>query len=944
MSQFRQLAVGILIALCSASRLPGQNSESVEVFWKQSIVVPAAAVTRVIVFDEGICHVQVLPDRLRITGLARGETLLFVWTGETRRTLLVRVANKDNQTVAPTLLRRNESTRITGFVSSAVSRNRGENDLDHRALANRFSWQESLGTGKLLIHADTMSTNSAYTGKFNLTTGAVEYFQPKVRWAFLDSILSLKSSDEVSSSPVSSITSLMIRGVQYSRESGRHQYTVFGGITLPPRFLDLTGSSSLAGFRLETKLRPNLLLYLTQAFTSTSRSYFGQTGGGGQPGIFQMTGLVARLSPHTRVSLTGGGSNRGFLADSSVNFETGRNAAWISARYASTDFPLHHLHVLSSGKISVAAGGHKLIGDRFDTSFLMQRTSTGTNPYIRLVSGTDYVQGSASFILSSAQRFTGSYLITRTWGLNGQVGSSISRRTTADLFTRLGNRVSNSFRVAAGGLRDPFLLNSQAELSVRDTLSFRLSSFALLTAQLSQDRSDPSIANRLSQNLSLLTPAMQDYFMRDPSGFVGSPALPDSIRALLSNLQPGNRQATAEMHWNLGRRLTLATSFGHFQAQEIALQRTRTRLYGFNMNAELTAGLHLVSALSETCLYAPGGLRRVSTWSIGLTKNLNHNGRGLHDLGSSRGTVTGRVFRDVNSSGTFNQGEPGFSGIRVYLQNGQSAITDKEGRFRFPGLRPGAWTVTMTLNQFARTVRVTTPTEATVDLFESRVQEVNFGVIDYSRVRGAVFNDYLITGNRQPDAPAVAGVRLHLRNASVQYETKSLRDGEFEFDNIEPGEYVLMVDTATLPESYEYLRAAIPVRVFAARTTSQDVPVVALRSIAGRVVFRDKAVEAAVAVPLPGVTVTVGGATAVTDTNGEFLLRRLPAGQLVLTLLPRLPLPAGKRAPSGVLRLGKEPSEGKGVSVVLADSDLALCFGDLPGIPAGIFRSSSLKP
>jgi uncharacterized repeat protein (TIGR01451 family) len=52
-------------------------------------------------------------------------------------------------------------------------------------------------------------------------------------------------------------------------------------------------------------------------------------------------------------------------------------------------------------------------------------------------------------------------------------------------------------------------------------------------------------------------------------------------------------------------------------------------------------------------------------------------------------TITGRVYLDRNESGRFDRGDWGLSGVRIYLEDGESVVTDDFGRFTFPAARPG---------------------------------------------------------------------------------------------------------------------------------------------------------------------------------------------------------------------------------------------------------------
>ncbi|MEE8425703.1 MAG: OmpA family protein, partial [Woeseiaceae bacterium] len=58
------------------------------------------------------------------------------------------------------------------------------------------------------------------------------------------------------------------------------------------------------------------------------------------------------------------------------------------------------------------------------------------------------------------------------------------------------------------------------------------------------------------------------------------------------------------------------------------------------------------------------------------------------DLFRSTGTIIGRVLEGDCSQETFTE-EQGFANIRIYLEDGRYAVTDKGGRFHFEGLKPG---------------------------------------------------------------------------------------------------------------------------------------------------------------------------------------------------------------------------------------------------------------
>jgi uncharacterized repeat protein (TIGR01451 family)/fimbrial isopeptide formation D2 family protein len=62
---------------------------------------------------------------------------------------------------------------------------------------------------------------------------------------------------------------------------------------------------------------------------------------------------------------------------------------------------------------------------------------------------------------------------------------------------------------------------------------------------------------------------------------------------------------------------------------------------------------------------------------------------------STQQIVIGRVFVDANGNGMFDKGERAVAGARIYLDNGQSVITDSEGMYNLPSVEDGAVVISL---------------------------------------------------------------------------------------------------------------------------------------------------------------------------------------------------------------------------------------------------------
>jgi uncharacterized repeat protein (TIGR01451 family) len=62
---------------------------------------------------------------------------------------------------------------------------------------------------------------------------------------------------------------------------------------------------------------------------------------------------------------------------------------------------------------------------------------------------------------------------------------------------------------------------------------------------------------------------------------------------------------------------------------------------------------------------------------------------------STQQVLLGRVFEDVNRNGMFDGGDKPMAGVRLYLNSGQSVVTDSQGLYNFPALSSGAQVISL---------------------------------------------------------------------------------------------------------------------------------------------------------------------------------------------------------------------------------------------------------
>jgi uncharacterized repeat protein (TIGR01451 family) len=96
---------------------------------------------------------------------------------------------------------------------------------------------------------------------------------------------------------------------------------------------------------------------------------------------------------------------------------------------------------------------------------------------------------------------------------------------------------------------------------------------------------------------------------------------------------------------------------------------------GVQQNQQLT---NTVTALATAPGGAPAG-RGSASASVLITSST---------FGSCY-PITGRVYLDVNGSGHFHDPDAGIAAVHIYLDNGESIVTDTFGRYDFPCVQPG---------------------------------------------------------------------------------------------------------------------------------------------------------------------------------------------------------------------------------------------------------------
>jgi protocatechuate 3,4-dioxygenase beta subunit len=919
------------IWLCAAlgARVAGAQdtvAQAIEILWKESVIVKLPAVTNVVVLDDSIVRAEASDGKVEFFGLTRGETIAFLWAGAERVTVRIRV-NAIQPTTAPhaSLSSAALDSLGNGTIGSAVQVAIGPTGSINTFLTSRLDWHQSSSGRLFTVRGQIQDGTAPGMPAFNMNSVAIGYETQRTRLSVLDFPLQVNGGAEAKVSMYSAYNVYPVRGASLTMKRGSDQYETFAGTTIPSYFASLNGTRDIAGMNFTRKRSNALTMYSTVAWVNSPVSGLVTAGKRGNS-AFETVGFSYRPNERWAVQGSSGASTRGLLAQGTAAYTSPRFNAFVSGTRSSASFPLNQLQLLFSGGSSISANSTVRLTERIAASVFFQHSQNGASIFSPVSAASAYYSASLNMALTSRQSIT----VIDTYSHNSPgalpAGTSLptqnTRRFELTYHSMLGPRVSNTAQFTFNYLSDPEHLDRHSDYDFREGLTFPIGKTGSLTIGAERVRTDPTLVTRLSQNISALPAELQQAFLLNPTGFIQSAQLPANIQALLQGLTPSSTQISVTGQFRIGR-LSISPTGGYSKDSTSLAGTSSTRLFGYALSYQLGHGLQLTSSLSNSFFFDPAkqSFNRATVLSAGFLKSISGAPKWLDPFGAQKSTIHGRVFRDVNLNGVYDPGEPGIAGIHVQISKGKSVVTDAEGRFEFAGLDPDFYEVHISSGQFEHAVRFTSPAEVKLDLFEDRGAHVDFGIVNFARLTGNVYNDYLMDGQRQPDANGLPAVRLNLTGDGVTRELITDGSGDYGLSDIVPGDYDLTLDRPTLPPNF--LASDEPLHIHVAPVTSvvRDVPVRALRSISGHVYLKLKDSDAAPK-PLAGIHLRIGDSTATTGPDGSFVLRNLPAGELLFYIVPYRNLPEGLTAPTGKVKMPREPIQIEDATIVISNPDL----------------------
>lgn len=159
------------------------------------------------------------------------------------------------------------------------------------------------------------------------------------------------------------------------------------------------------------------------------------------------------------------------------------------------------------------------------------------------------------------------------------------------------------------------------------------------------------------------------------------------------------------------------------------------------------------------------------------------------------GQVSGSVYADINGNGVRDAEESGVPGVTVRIGGRSAAQTDSAGRMAVGGVREGQYIVSLDEGTVP-TGFVAVRTELEVVVATGGTSEIAFALVPSATVRGVAFIDENGDGQLGVGEQGVEGVIVTLQPRGGLRTSDS--GGVFEFAQLLPGEYTLLVDQPAL--------------------------------------------------------------------------------------------------------------------------------------------------
>ncbi|MCP4105010.1 MAG: Cna B-type domain-containing protein [Desulfobacteraceae bacterium] len=287
----------------------------------------------------------------------------------------------------------------------------------------------------------------------------------------------------------------------------------------------------------------------------------------------------------------------------------------------------------------------------------------------------------------------------------------------------------------------------------------------------------------------------------------------------------------------------------------------------------------------------PSGLTSTTPNTIPVV--VPSDGSAVANFGEQQeGSISGKVFNDINGNGVQDPGEYGIGGTTVDLADSDGNIVDtvttaEDGSYIFTNVPEGTYTIQ---KEDIPELNDTTPGTIPVSVAPGGAASANFGEQPGGSINGDVFNDTDGDGIQDPGEQGIGGVTVELvdSNGNVVATTTTSPDGSYSFTGVQEGSYTVReLDSS---DASSTTPNTIPVTVDPGSSATADFGEQQKNSISG-FVFNDlngNGIQDPDESGIGGVITDVldsGGnvvATATTIGNGAYIITDIPEGTYIV--------------------------------------------------------------
>lgn len=164
------------------------------------------------------------------------------------------------------------------------------------------------------------------------------------------------------------------------------------------------------------------------------------------------------------------------------------------------------------------------------------------------------------------------------------------------------------------------------------------------------------------------------------------------------------------------------------------------------------------------------------------------------------GRIKGNVFKDMNGNGRIDSSDQPAEGVKVTLEDGRVAKTNKQGGFEFLYVIPQPQKISLDLGDYLLDW-TTRNFEKEISVNSFKTTKVYILLIESSSISGKVFvdenGDSIFQDNEEP----LEGITIKLMPDEQIRVTDE--EGNFKFDNVPLGRYQLNINLQSIPLGYE---------------------------------------------------------------------------------------------------------------------------------------------